>query len=284
MRAAGPLPSPRLDAGPSGATADATPTFTFSSSRSGAGFQCRVDVAAYAPCSSPYTTPALSRGEHVFEVRATYASGIADATPARRRLTVTTGSAGGGGAGPSTPTDPNAPIGRGPGCPIRGVVFTGGDGADVRLGGVESDVMFGRGGDDAFRSGSGRDCVYGDDGNDALAGGAGADLVRGGAGDDALDGGSRNDRVAGEAGRDRIGGGAGDDVVSGGAEDDVLIDHSGRDTLVGGAGDDRVDARDRRAAGRRVADTIRCGAGRLDIAIVDRRDRVARDCEFVLRR
>jgi mannan endo-1,4-beta-mannosidase len=279
MRAAGPLPSPRLDSGPSGTTADTTPTFTFSSSRRDATFECRVDAGPFAACASPHTTAQLARGAHDFEVRAT--SG--DPTPARRNLTISAGAAPPPAPGPGATPDPGTPLGRGPGCPIRGIVFTGTDAADVKLGGVTSDVMLGRGGDDAFRSGSGRDCVYGDDGDDTLAGGAGADLVRGGAGDDTLDGGSRNDRVAGEAGRDRIGGGAGDDVVSGGADDDVLIDHAGRDTFVGGAGDDRVDARDRRPAGRRVADVVRCGAGRLDIAIVDRRDRVAGDCEFVLR-
>ena len=54
----------------------------------GAGFRCRVDLAAYAPCTSPHTTAVLARGEHGFEVRATYPTGTADPTPARRRFTL----------------------------------------------------------------------------------------------------------------------------------------------------------------------------------------------------
>jgi hypothetical protein len=44
-----------------------------------------------------------------------------------------------------------------------------------------------------------------------------------------------------------------------------------------GAGDDAVNTR---GGGR---DRVRCGPGR-DTALVDRRDRVARDCERLLRR
>lgn len=36
--------------------------------------------------------------------------------------------------------------------------------------------------------------------------------------------------------------------------------------------------------GQHRRDTISCGTGRSDIAIVDRRDRVARNCERVRRR
>lgn len=284
LRAAGPLPSPRLDSGPAGATSDTTPTFAFSASRSDARFECRVDLGTFERCTSPHTTPALARGEHVFEVRATYAAGPADPTPARRRVTIGAGAGAGAGGGAGTPAPPGSGTGRVPGCAVTGIVFTGTEAADVQLGGPAADIMLGRGGDDRLRGDGGRDCVFGDDGDDVLTGGTGADTVRGGAGDDVLGGGSGNDRIAGQDGRDRIDGGAGDDVSSGGAGDDVLVDRSGRDTFVGGAGDDRIDARDRRRAGRRVADRVRCGAGRLDIAIVDRRDRVARDCEFVIRR
>jgi hypothetical protein len=78
---------------------------------------------------------------------------------------------------------------------------------------------------------------------------------------------ARADRLVGTAGADRLCGLAGADRLDAGA---------GRDVLEGGAGADTVSARDR------VRDTIRCGAGR-DLAVVDRVDAVARDCERVRR-
>jgi Bacterial Ig-like domain len=63
-------PVTTVDSGPSGTTADATPTFAFSADEP-ASFECRVDDAAFAACTSPYTTSALAAGDHSFEVRAT---------------------------------------------------------------------------------------------------------------------------------------------------------------------------------------------------------------------
>ena len=56
----------------------------------------------------------------------------------------------------------------------------------------------------------------------------------------------------------------------------MLVGGRGKDKLFGGAGNDTLDARD----GKR--DTVDCGAGRRDLARVDRRDRVRR-CERVKR-
>ena len=54
-----------------GRTTDTTPSFSFTT---GAGdfaeFQCRVDAAAYAACTSAFTPAALAEGEHTFRVRA----------------------------------------------------------------------------------------------------------------------------------------------------------------------------------------------------------------------
>ena len=82
-------PQTTIDAGPTGPTNDSTPTFSFSS-EAGASFQCRVDSAAFAACSSPHTTAALANGAHTFEVRASDAAGNTDATPASRAITVDT--------------------------------------------------------------------------------------------------------------------------------------------------------------------------------------------------
>jgi hypothetical protein len=166
---------------------------------------------------------------------------------------------------PATTPPPPPPQTTGPGCSISGRRIVGTSGNDTRSGSASSDVIFGRAGNDALSGLGGSDCLYGEAGNDRLLGGSGADRLFGGPGADRLDGGSANDRLVGAAGNDR------------------LTDYSGRDDFSGGAGNDVVDARDSSAAGRRVADAVRCGAGR-DVASVDRRDRVSRDCERVVRR
>ncbi len=76
------------------------------------------------------------------------------------------------------------------------------------------------------------------------------------------------DQILGDGGNDRIYGGSGNDEIRGG---------SGRDHIDAGRGNDIVDARDKKR------DTIDCGAGRKDVAIVDKIDRV-NNCETVRRR
>lgn len=83
-------PDTTIDSGPSGTTADNTPTFGFSSSESDSSFECRLDAGAFAPCSSPYTTAALADGAHTFEVRAIDPAGNTDQTPATRSFAVAT--------------------------------------------------------------------------------------------------------------------------------------------------------------------------------------------------
>ena len=83
-------PNTTIDSGPSGPTNDATPTFTFSADQAGSTFECRVDVGAWASCSSAHTTASLADGAHSFEVRATDTAGNVDPTPASRSITVDT--------------------------------------------------------------------------------------------------------------------------------------------------------------------------------------------------
>ena len=81
-------PETTIDSGPSGSTADATPTFAFSSSEPGSSFQCRFDSAPFKPCSGPGNTHTpsndLAAGPHVFKVRAIDAAVNTDATAASR--------------------------------------------------------------------------------------------------------------------------------------------------------------------------------------------------------
>ena len=104
-------PDTALTTWPPATTSDTTPTFTFSS-EPGAQFECRVDTAAFGPCSGPgaaMTLPALSLGQHTFEVRAKDRAGNVDATPASRTIEVTVPLAVTIDSGPSGDTNDTTP-------------------------------------------------------------------------------------------------------------------------------------------------------------------------------
>jgi predicted metalloprotease len=84
------------------------------------------------------------------------------------------------------------------------------------------------------------------------------------------------DVLRGTASADELRGHAGDDVIRGGAEGDLLVGGSGRDVFGGGNGNDRIFARDSEV------DRVTCGPGR-DRVVADAQDRVAEDCEVVVR-
>ena len=84
-------PDTGIDSGPSGTTADVTPTFDFSGGGVGATYECRVDAGGFGACSGPgrsHTTGVLADGAHTFAVRATDAAGNVDLSPATRAFTV----------------------------------------------------------------------------------------------------------------------------------------------------------------------------------------------------
>lgn len=56
-------------------------TFEFTSSEPGSTFECSLDGAAFAPCSSPHALR-VKRGKHFFAVRAKDAAGNTDGSPA----------------------------------------------------------------------------------------------------------------------------------------------------------------------------------------------------------
>ena len=91
------------------------------------------------------------------------------------------------------------------------------------------------------------------------------------AGNDVLQGGSGNDVLHGGDGVDRMYGGAGNDVL-----DDAPRTHQDADYYDGGPGNDVIFSRD----GER--DVVVCGPGH-DVAKVDHEDKVAGDCEQVIR-
>jgi hypothetical protein len=108
-------PDTQILGGPSGPTATTGATFTFFSPDAGAGatFQCALDGAAFAACTSPRTYSGLGEGAHSFAVRVRDAVGNFDPSPADRSWTVDL-------------TPPNTTIGDGPSgtVPVASASFT----------------------------------------------------------------------------------------------------------------------------------------------------------------
>jgi dipeptidyl aminopeptidase/acylaminoacyl peptidase len=81
-------PDTTIDSGPSRLTHDPTPSFAFSSDEPHSTFECRVDAAPFAACTSPHATNSLGNGPHRFEVRAIDRAGNVDASAAGRSFSV----------------------------------------------------------------------------------------------------------------------------------------------------------------------------------------------------
>jgi hypothetical protein len=73
---------------PAATTVDPTADFTFSSPDTSATFECSLDLAAFAACTTPLTTLPLAVGPHTLTVRAHDAAGNVDATPPTHAWTV----------------------------------------------------------------------------------------------------------------------------------------------------------------------------------------------------
>ena len=100
-----------------------------------------------------------------------------------------------------------------------------------------------------------------------VRGTAAAELIRGTGAAEVINAGAGNDTVRAGGGRDVVRGGKGNDRIFGG---------SGKDTLVGGRGNDVIRARDGKV------DTINCGRGKKDRAVVDLKDIVSVNCEDIV--
>ena len=77
-----PAPNTFLNSTPADPAASASATFTFSSDQPDAAFQCQLDTAAFADCTSPVTVTGLADGRHAFAVRAWTIDGGSDGSPA----------------------------------------------------------------------------------------------------------------------------------------------------------------------------------------------------------
>lgn len=83
-------PETTILTGPTGATAAAAASVTFTSNEADSTFTCSLDNAAFAACTSPANFTGLAQGAHSFAVRATDAAAHTDASPAIRSWTVDT--------------------------------------------------------------------------------------------------------------------------------------------------------------------------------------------------
>lgn len=97
--------------------------------------------------------------------------------------------------------------------------------------------------------------VNGGGGNEHLVGTGAKDTISGGGGDDDLFGKGAGDRLSGDSGNDDVHGNGGPDRVYGG---------TGSDDLYGNKGNDFHNAFD-----EQPNDTVRCGPGNRDVAIID---------------
>ena len=79
-----------ITAAPAATTNSTSASFTFTANpATGATFQCSLDGAAYATCTSPRSLTGLAAGTHTFQVRAVSANGT-DPTPASHTWLITT--------------------------------------------------------------------------------------------------------------------------------------------------------------------------------------------------
>lgn len=80
-------PTTSITSGPTGTVTSDSAAFTLSSSSATATFECRLDNAAWAPCTARETLTGLANGSHTFSARARSGQ-LADDTPATRTWTV----------------------------------------------------------------------------------------------------------------------------------------------------------------------------------------------------
>ncbi len=83
-------PNTTITANPAAQTNSTSASFSFTSTQSGSTFQCSLDGAAFAACTSPKSYTGLTNGSHTFQVQATDNAGNTDPTPASYTWTVDT--------------------------------------------------------------------------------------------------------------------------------------------------------------------------------------------------
>jgi hypothetical protein len=82
-------PETTINSGPPSSTDSTSAQLTFSASEPGSRFECSLDSAPFAACTTPHNLSGLAAGTHTFRVRAIDAAGNIDLTPAARSWSVT---------------------------------------------------------------------------------------------------------------------------------------------------------------------------------------------------
>ncbi|HVE92101.1 MAG TPA: kelch repeat-containing protein [Actinomycetota bacterium] len=83
-------PETSITAAPPAGTSGTDAVFQFGVSEAGSRFECRLDGAPFAACTSPKSYSGLAEGVHLFDVRAVDAAGNTDQSPASHRWTIDT--------------------------------------------------------------------------------------------------------------------------------------------------------------------------------------------------
>lgn len=208
--------------------------FVFASDTPGATFECDIDMAGWAPCTSPVTIGGAER-IHSFQVRARTATQV-DRSPVTRLVRFD-----------STASSP---------CTI-----VGSDSTDQLAGTTGIDWLCGHGADDAITASDGNDTLDGGSGQDILDGGAGADTLVGGDGlfdvadyvdrttpvtvnlGDTLRDGNAEDGIGDliDSSVEAIWGGSANDTLIGNDFHNIIDGGDGADIIRGGRGFDYVD-------------------------------------------
>jgi hypothetical protein len=81
-------PQTSITSGPAASTISTAASFAFSSSESGSSFECKLDGAAWAACTTPKDYSGVAVGDHQFSVRAIDGAKNVDASPASQSWTV----------------------------------------------------------------------------------------------------------------------------------------------------------------------------------------------------
>src|SRR6267142_1253289 len=83
-------PDTTITSAPPARSNSSSASFSFTATKPGSTFACRLDGSAFAACGSPQSYSALADGSHTFQVRATDPAGNTDPTPASYTWTVDT--------------------------------------------------------------------------------------------------------------------------------------------------------------------------------------------------
>ncbi len=82
-------PDTTITSGPAASTTSTSASFSFTSTASGATFDCALDGAAFAACTTPKAYSGLAVGSHTFQVRSRDSAGTVDPSPASQTWTIT---------------------------------------------------------------------------------------------------------------------------------------------------------------------------------------------------